>query len=185
MNDKRAALSDADLAEFRALRTICGCPDRQVYEVGEYFVEAGHPVLPFLAEGIRALVDAGLAAVGDRSPGTGGTRPVVVTLIGRARYEELCDKQGETPYYFLPQRAKNAEPATMNDGALWLVDPDDSLVHLLTAVVDQPAALITACGRGYPYHTTVTESVSPGLSVCPQCQTSAPSLPSPCSALLW
>lgn len=64
--------------------------------MGEHFVENQRPVLPFLADGLAVLIEVGHVVLGD--PTTCGLRPVVVTASGRARYEELCDRQGIVPY---------------------------------------------------------------------------------------
>ncbi|MGH3904060.1 MAG: hypothetical protein ACRDTE_07725 [Pseudonocardiaceae bacterium] len=92
----RPALSGADLADFLALRRVCRRPDSGVDRVGEHFVEDQRPVLPFLADALAALVEVGHVSLGDS--GSGGMRRVLVTAGGRARYEELCDRQGIAPY---------------------------------------------------------------------------------------
>ena len=92
----RPALSGTDLADFLALRQVCGRPGSGVRQVGEHFVENQRPVLPFLADGLAALVEGGHVILGDST--SCGSRPVLVTASGRARYEELCDRQGIIPY---------------------------------------------------------------------------------------
>lgn len=92
----RPALSGADLADFLALRRVCGRPDYGVHQVGEHYVEDQRPVLPFLADALAALVDGGHITLSDS--GSGGMRRVLVTASGRSRYEELCDRQGIAPY---------------------------------------------------------------------------------------
>lgn len=92
---ERSALSGADLADFLALWRVCGRADCGVDRVGERFVEGRHPVLPFLADAVAVLIEVGLAVLGDSDS---GRRRVLVTASGRARYEELCDRQGIPPY---------------------------------------------------------------------------------------
>jgi hypothetical protein len=94
----RPALNGADLIDFLALRRMCGLPDSSVVQVGEHFMEDQRPVLPFLADGLTALIEVGHATLGDSRAESCGMRPVVVTASGRARYEELCDRQGIVAY---------------------------------------------------------------------------------------
>ena len=88
----RPALSGTDLADFLALRRVCGQSDSYVHQVGTHFVDNQRPVLPFLADGLTALIEVGHLTLGD--PDSGEARPVRVTATGRARYEDLCDAQG-------------------------------------------------------------------------------------------
>ncbi len=92
----RPALSGTDLTDFLALRRVCWRPDSGVDQVGEHFVEDQHPVLPFIADGLAALIEVEHITLGD--PESCGMRPVLVTASGRARYEDLCDRQGIPPY---------------------------------------------------------------------------------------
>ena len=94
----RPALSETDLADFLALQRVCGHPDSGVLRMGEQFVENQRPMLPFLADGVAALIEAGHAVLTDSSADLRGMRRVVVTASGRARYEDLCDRQGIAPY---------------------------------------------------------------------------------------
>lgn len=41
----RPSLSGADLADFLALRQVCGRPDSSVHQVGEHFVANQRPVV--------------------------------------------------------------------------------------------------------------------------------------------
>lgn len=91
-------LSGTDLVDFLALWRVCGRPDTGVYQVGEGFVEGERLVLPFLADGLAALIEIGHVALGSTGSESGARRPVVVTASGRARYEDLCDRQGIAPY---------------------------------------------------------------------------------------
>ena len=94
----RPPLSGTDLTDFLALRRVCGCPDSGVDRVGEQYVENGRPVLPFIADGLAALIEVGHVRLGEPDPKSCGMRPVVVTASGRARYEALCDRLGIAPY---------------------------------------------------------------------------------------
>ena len=92
----RPELSGTDLVDFLALRQVCGHPDSVVHQVGTHFVDNQRPVLPFLADGLAALIEVGHLTVDDPEPGA--MRPVRVTASGRARYEDLCDRHGIAPY---------------------------------------------------------------------------------------
>jgi hypothetical protein len=94
----RPPLNGTDMTDFLALRRVCGRPDTGVEKVGEHFVEDQRPVLPFIADGLTALIEVGHVTLGDAGPDSCGMRPVLVTACGRARYEELCDRQGIPPY---------------------------------------------------------------------------------------
>ena len=94
----RQPLSDTDLTDFLALWRVCGRPDSQVDQVGGHYVENDRPVLPFLADGLTALLEAGHVVLGEPDPASCGIRPVMVTASGRARYEQLCDTQGIPSY---------------------------------------------------------------------------------------
>ncbi|MCA1674675.1 MAG: hypothetical protein LC799_21615, partial [Actinobacteria bacterium] len=93
----RSPLNGTDLTDFLALRQVCGHPDSRLDQVGEHFVENQRPVLPFLADGLVALIEVGHVTLGTDSA-SGGRRPVMVTASGRARYEELCARQSIPPY---------------------------------------------------------------------------------------
>lgn len=96
---ERASLTGTDLTDFLALWRVCGCRDSRVEQVaGEHYVEQGRPVLPFLADGLAALIEVGHLTLGEPGPAAHGMRPLVVTASGRARYEDLCDRQGVAPY---------------------------------------------------------------------------------------
>ena len=94
----RQPLNGTDLTDFLALRRVCGRPDSGVDLVGEHYVENERPVLPFIAGGLAALIEVGHVALGAPDTASCAMRPVVVTASGRARYEELCDRQGIPPY---------------------------------------------------------------------------------------
>lgn len=94
----RQPLSYTDLTDFLALRRVCGHPDSRVDQVGDHYVENERPMLPFLADGLTALIEVGHAALGEPGPASCAMRPVLVTATGRARYEQLCDRQGIPPY---------------------------------------------------------------------------------------
>ncbi len=98
-------LTRTDLIDFLALRRVCGRPDVRVRRLGEHYVENGRPLLPFLADGLTALIDVGHLTLGDPDPAACDTRLVMVTATGRARYEALCDRQGLPAY-----------PASVGDG---------------------------------------------------------------------
>ncbi|MGH3921890.1 MAG: hypothetical protein ACRDTT_03265 [Pseudonocardiaceae bacterium] len=66
--------------------------------MGDRYVENERPVLPFLPDGLAALIEVGHLMVGEPDTASGALRPVVVTASGRARYEQLCDRQGIAPY---------------------------------------------------------------------------------------
>lgn len=94
----RPPLSGTDLIDFLALRRVCGRRDSGVDRAGEHYVENGRLVLPFIADGLAALIEVGHVRLGEFDPESCGMRPAVVTAGGRARYEELCDRQGIPPY---------------------------------------------------------------------------------------
>lgn len=94
----RQPLSGADLTDFLALRRVCGHPDSRVDRAGDCYVENERPVLPFLADGLTALIEVGHLVLGEPGPASGARRPLMVTASGRARYEELCDRQGVPAY---------------------------------------------------------------------------------------
>lgn len=96
----RMPLSGTDVCDFLALRRVCGHPGVSVHRVGGDYVENGWPLLPFLADGVTALIDVGHLTLGDPDPGSVSCDmlPVVVTAAGRARYEDLCDRQGLPAY---------------------------------------------------------------------------------------
>ena len=90
----RPALSGTDLTDVIALRRVCGQPDSRVKKVGEQYMENERPVLPFIADGLISLIEVGHVTLGEPDLFSCGMRPVVVTASGRARYEQLCDRQG-------------------------------------------------------------------------------------------
>lgn len=94
----RQPLSGTDVRDFVALRRVCGHPDSRVDRVGDRYVENEHPVLPFLADGLTALIEVGHLVLGEPGPASGAGRALMVTAGGRARYEELCDRQGVAAY---------------------------------------------------------------------------------------
>ena len=94
----RPPLSGTDLTDLVALRRVCGNPGSRVEKVGEHYVENERPVLPFIADGLTALIEVGHVTLGEPDLVSCGTRPVVVTASGRARYEQLCDLQGIPAY---------------------------------------------------------------------------------------
>ncbi|MGH3906986.1 MAG: hypothetical protein ACRDTE_22820 [Pseudonocardiaceae bacterium] len=102
----RPLLSGTDLIDFLALRRVCGRPDSRVRQVGGNYVENERPVLPFIADGVTALIEVGHVRLGELDSCV--TRPVVVTGSGRARYEDLCDRQGIPPY---PTWAHGGKPS--------------------------------------------------------------------------
>jgi hypothetical protein len=73
-------------------------PYSQVKKVGEQYMENEHPVLPFIADGLTSLIEVRHVTFGELGRISCGLRPVVVTASGRARYEQLCDRQGIPPY---------------------------------------------------------------------------------------
>lgn len=166
----RQPLSGTDLTDFLALRRICGRPDSHVAQVGEHYVDNGRLVLPFIADGITALLGAGHVTLGAPDPVSAGRRPVLVTATGRARYEQLCDKQGLPPYTAgLPSPAAG-KPDQWAYG-------DDSFAHLLAEPATFPSgALLTMCGRALSEQTP-TFSVPPSLSLCPICRPAAGATP--------
>lgn len=86
------------MTDFLALRRVCGHWDSRVEKIGEHFVENECPVLPFIADGLVALIEVGHVTLGELDPVSCGMRSVVVTANGRSRYEDLCDRQGIPPY---------------------------------------------------------------------------------------
>ncbi len=94
----RQPLSRTDITDFLALRRVCGHPDSRVDRVEDGYVENERPVLPFLADGLTALIGVGHLTLGEPDPASGAMRPLMVTASGRARYEDLCDRQGVPAY---------------------------------------------------------------------------------------
>lgn len=94
----RLPLTGTDLTDFLALRRMCAHPDSRVDRVENQYVENGRPVLPFLADGLTALIEVGHLTLGEPDPGSAARRPLLITAVGRARYEQLCDRQGLAPY---------------------------------------------------------------------------------------
>lgn len=93
----RELLTDANLADFIALRRVCGRPDSHVDQVGDDFYDAERRLLPHVEDGVTMLIEVGLATVGEPDPVYGRQR-VTATPDGRARYEQLCEQQGYPPY---------------------------------------------------------------------------------------
>lgn len=91
---KRQPLTGADISDFIALQRICALSDTQVLQVGNEFLQDERPLLPFVADSVRGLIEVGHATLGEPDPESHHIRPVVVTVSGRERYEQLCDKQG-------------------------------------------------------------------------------------------
>ena len=94
----REPLSGADLSDFIALRRVCGRADFRVLQVGQEFFQAERPLLPFVGDGVRGLIEVGHATLADPEPESGGARVVVPTAAGRTRYEQLCELQGIPPH---------------------------------------------------------------------------------------
>lgn len=95
----RPPLSDTDMTDFLALRRVCGHPDSRVDQVRGHYVETERPVLPFLADALAVLIEAGQVAFVDPDPTTSSARrPLAITTRGRVRYEHLGDPQGIAPY---------------------------------------------------------------------------------------
>jgi hypothetical protein len=94
----RQPLSGTDVTDFLALWRVCGHPDSRVDRVEDRFVENELQVLPFLADGLTALIEIGHLRLGEPDPASGTRRPLMVTASGRARYEDLCDRQGLLAY---------------------------------------------------------------------------------------
>lgn len=94
----RQPLTDADLTDFLALRRVCGRPDSYLGKLGDDYIENERPTLPFIADGLAALLEVGHITIGKPDPASGNLRRIMITASGRARYEELCDKQGLPPY---------------------------------------------------------------------------------------
>lgn len=94
----RPPLSGTDVADFAVLRRLCGGLGSGVHQVGEHFMEDERPVLPFLADGLAALIEVGHVRLGNTDSELCGSCPVLVTASGRARYEDLCNRQGIAPY---------------------------------------------------------------------------------------
>ncbi|HEU0090147.1 MAG TPA: hypothetical protein VFQ77_21250 [Pseudonocardiaceae bacterium] len=98
----RPLLTSTDLLDFLALRRVCGRPDSRIAKLEDHCFENERPLLPFLTDAITALIDAGHVTLGDSNPASCDRQPVTVTASGRARYEELCDRQGIPPYPCYP-----------------------------------------------------------------------------------
>ncbi|MGH3908287.1 MAG: hypothetical protein ACRDTE_29505 [Pseudonocardiaceae bacterium] len=102
----REPLTGTDLTDFLALRRVCGRAKSRVRSLGQHYVENGRPLLPFLADSVTALIEAGHLTLDEPAPALcDTTRAVLVTASGRARYEALCDRQGLPAY-----------PASVGDG---------------------------------------------------------------------
>ena len=74
----RPAMSATDVIDLLALQRVCGCPGSRVDRVGDQFVENERPVLPFLADGLAALIEVGHLTLGEPDPATRAMRPVLV-----------------------------------------------------------------------------------------------------------
>ena len=94
----RQPLTGTDLIDFLALRRVCGRADSRIGKVGDDYVENGHPLLLFLADSLTTLIEVGHVTLGEPDTASCGIRPITVTTSGRARYEELCDRQKIPPY---------------------------------------------------------------------------------------
>ena len=93
----RELLTGADLSDFIALRRVCGRSDSHVTQVGEGLYDGERPLLCHVEDGVRMLIEVGFATLGEPDPEC-GRQPVTVTPEGRARYEDLCQRQGYPPY---------------------------------------------------------------------------------------
>ncbi|MGH3907237.1 MAG: hypothetical protein ACRDTE_24130 [Pseudonocardiaceae bacterium] len=113
----RQPLTGTDMTDFLALRRMCGHPDSRVDQVEDQYVENGRPVLPFLADGLTALIEVGHLTLGEPDSASGSMRPLMVTASGRARYEDLCDRQG-LPAYPVTQTA-DGTPTPLLNRARW------------------------------------------------------------------
>ncbi|HEY2763118.1 MAG TPA: hypothetical protein VGJ13_03765 [Pseudonocardiaceae bacterium] len=90
-------MTGADLSDFIALRRVCGRIDSHVTQVGDDFYDAERRLLPHVEDGVRMLIEVGFATLGE-ADSEYGRRPVSATPDGRARYEQLCERQGYQPY---------------------------------------------------------------------------------------
>lgn len=77
-------LSGTDLTDFLVLRKVCERTDSRVDQVGQRYVDHERPVLPFIADGLTALIEVGHLTLGDPDPASCALRPVRVTASGRA-----------------------------------------------------------------------------------------------------
>lgn len=62
-------------------------------------MENERPVLPFIADGLTALIEVGHLSLGEPDPASCTMRPV--------RYEDLCERQAVPPY---PTYASETRP---------------------------------------------------------------------------
>ncbi|MGH3630025.1 MAG: hypothetical protein ACRDRL_21615 [Sciscionella sp.] len=90
-------MTDADLSDFIALRRVCGRADSHVDQVGDDFYDAERRLLPHVEDGVKMLIEVELATVDAPDP-VYGRRRVTATPDGRARYEQLCERQEYPPY---------------------------------------------------------------------------------------
>jgi hypothetical protein len=93
----RVLLTGADLSDFIALRRVCGRTDSHVTQVGDGFYDGERQLLSHVEDGVRMLIEVGFATLGEPDP-EDGRQLVTVRPDGRARYEELCERQGYPPY---------------------------------------------------------------------------------------
>lgn len=126
------AMSGTDLTDFLALRRVCGRPDSRVDQVGDHYVEDERPVLPFLADGLTALIEVGHVTLGESASASCARRPLVVTACGRARYEDLCDRQGIAPYpAVVIDGTPDREPGTVSGGSSLTAGRDGTRVIVM------------------------------------------------------
>ena len=76
-----------ELTEWIALRRV---HKGAVAKVADCYLDHGRPMPSYLTGPLDDLTGAGLLALSDADPATGGLRRIAVTDIGRAQYAALC-----------------------------------------------------------------------------------------------
>lgn len=93
----RHPLSGTDLTDFVTLGRICGRPDPHIDQVAGQYVEDGRPALPFIADGLAALLESGHVVLGEPDSTSGGRRPVMVTAAGRLGTNNCATNRASRP----------------------------------------------------------------------------------------
>jgi len=91
---RRRWLTGTELLDWIALRRVC---QGGVAMLGSHYLDHGQRVPCFLPEAFRRLADAKLTGLLNPDH-PGGLRRVVITLTGRARYQELSAARGPSLY---------------------------------------------------------------------------------------
>jgi hypothetical protein len=94
----REPLTGADLTDFLILHRVSRHRKSRVARLGDRYFDSGFRTLPFLTDGFATLIEIGHLALGAPDPDSCDMQRVTITPEGRARYEQLCAKEGVPPY---------------------------------------------------------------------------------------